>query len=887
MRFGVLGPVTVWDATGRALDVPGVKVRAALAVLLVHRGQVVSADRLIAALWGDDAPQNAPTVLRSKVSQLRRVLTEAGFDARAVLDWRPPGYVLDVPADLVDAERFAATGDLELWRGEAYGEFRDHRFARAAVAELDELRLAATETHARERVEVDAAAVAGELAALAWRHPLRESLHAVWMRALARAGRPSEALAVHAALAARLRDAFGTDPGPEVAAVHVELLRPAEPVAPAPVAPLPDPVAELVGRAEPLRELRKLLAAHRLVTVTGPGGVGKTRLALEAAHGTDETDGAAFVDLSGLPAGTDAAAVTAAVAAQLGVRDDPASGASRNLGARLDERLGSWLMERRMLLVLDNCEHLTAAARALVRRLLSWSKGLRVVATSREALRLPEEHLLALDSLPAPPAGTPFAVFDLERYSAVKLLVDRAAAAGARIGDTPDEMRSAAAIARRLDGLPLALELAAARLPAFGLDALERRLDDRFRLLRTAPGGVPERHATLEAVIAWSWDQLPEPERLLLARMAIAPGGLTLDAAEACCGGDGVDVLVALPRLVEQSLLTVAHTPDGPRYRMLESVAAFARDRLAESGGTAKAADRHAAHFLALAADLDPELRGSGQRRALDVLRSEADNLRAALRHHSGVEAADRLVWFWILTGRLTEAERELSRLIATAAPSPERTRAETWASALRMRLDPKRIAPMPTVVESRADWFLLLTHLAARTPIAEPPRSHGDPWLEAALEFTRALRAWNLGDLETAALAAARSRDAFDDLGDAWGALQTLDLLSRAADARGGDGATLDAEALRVAEDLGLTSDLSRILSRLGRRALRERDFDTAAAHYRRARDLAAEQCDAMVYDEAEAGLRAVSERNPLPPEVDFKPPACAADPGLGPVGA
>ncbi|MDT0495401.1 BTAD domain-containing putative transcriptional regulator [Streptomyces griseus] len=729
MRFGVLGPLAVWDGEGREVTVPEAKVRALLADLLANDGGPVSVDRLIHDLWGDAPPGNPVGALQAKISQLRRVI------GRDRVERRPPGYRLRFDdGDEVDAVRFRAlvtrarplqdpraraallTEALELWRGPAYADFADGPFVREAAQRLAEQRLSVLEEQAEARLETgDHALLAGELAALVGLHPLRERLRAAQMRALYAAGRQSEALASYEDLRARLVDELGVDPSPELAALHGALLR-QEPglgaagarsgtaaeassgatteasgpaalaEANAPAAPhsnLPVPLTPLVGRRQALADLSQLLSEARLVTLTGPGGVGKTRLAVAAATAerdgrrADElADGIWLVEFSGVRAGTPAD-LAQVVAATLGIRDDaPRSLPGTGTGvSSLPHRLAAALRDRRTLLVLDNCEHVVDAAAELTELLLRTAPGLRVLATGQEPLGLAGEAVFLVE--PLPPAD------------AVRMFMERAAAATPgfpRDPQAPEEpdRRAVAEICRRLDGIPLALELAATRVRALGVRELAARLNDRFRVLTFGQRGAPARQQTLRAVIDWSWELLSAPERIVLRRLAAHSDGCDLAAAEAVCAGDGVardEVLDLVTRLVDRSLVVVVTGPTGPRYRLLESVAAYATERLHEMEDLTAVRDRHLLHSRALAEHAEPHLRGAGQRPWLARLDAEAGNLRTALDEavrragagapEEAIRLATALAWWWLLRGRLTEARRSLGAVLeATGGPA-------------------------------------------------------------------------------------------------------------------------------------------------------------------------------------------------------------------------
>ncbi|MPZ28763.1 MAG: hypothetical protein GEV12_20795 [Micromonosporaceae bacterium] len=626
MRFGVLGP----------LAVPERKVRALLADLLVHAGQPVSTSRLIDDLWGDQLPANPTNTLQTRVSQLRRALAGAEPGGRELVVSQPPGYLLRVEPAEVDAgqfrelvERARAAGDpgtraglladaLALWRGPAYADFEDQPFARTAIDRLTEDRLAGVEEQAEARLALaEHAALVGELADLVVLHPLRQRLRAAYMRALYRSGRHSEALDTYADLRDHLAGQLGLDPGEELVALQQAILRQdpelaapaADRPAPSPRTNLPTPLTSLIGREEAVREVRARLATGRLVTLTGPGGVGKTRLAVAVAADLPDRfpDGVALVELAALgqrPGAGEpdrpelAAELARSIAAGLRAAPAPAPAADPDPDQLVDQ-----VRDRQALLVLDNCEHLTEPVAGLAGRLLQAAPGLRVLATSREPLEIPGEQVWEVPPLRLPDPAV-VAPAELERASAVQLFVDRAAAVapGFRLG--PDNARAVASVCRRLDGLPLALELAATRVRGLGVHEVADRLGDRFRLLSAGLRGAPARQQTLQAVIDWSWGLLSEPERAVLRRLSLHADTFTLAAAEAICAGDGPGEVAAeqvpelLSRLVERSLVVRLETPDGARYRLLESVSAYGLQRLHETGEFPQLLQRHIHYYI-------------------------------------------------------------------------------------------------------------------------------------------------------------------------------------------------------------------------------------------------------------------------------------------------
>ncbi|GAA0224246.1 BTAD domain-containing putative transcriptional regulator [Actinomadura nitritigenes] len=891
MRFGVLGPLMVWDEGGEPVRVREAKVRALLAALLIREGRPVSTDRLIDELWGGSPPGNAANALQAKVSQLRRAI------GRERVVYQPPGYRLGLAdGDEIDADvhrslvaRARRAGDPQdraallaeargLWRGSAYTDFADEEFARVAARRLDDEYLNLLEDLAEARLETgDHARVAEELTELVALHPLRERLRGVQMTALYRAGRQSEALVSYTELRERLAEDLGVDPGPETAALHEAILRqdlsltaraPAPPSSPAPppapTAPggnLPAPLTSLIGRDRLLDEVERLVRTTRLVTLTGPGGVGKTRLAVAAADRLAATlpDGVWLVELAAHRGGvTDLAQV---IVTTLGIRDSAPSGLPGTGPQPPDQRLAGFLRDRHLLLVLDNCEHVVEPAADLVADLLRAAPGVRVLATSRENLALEGEHLRPVDCLDLP--------------DAMELFTARAAAAcpGFTLDGTTRE--PVAEICRRLDGLPLALELAAARVHALGVAALAGRLIDRFRLLASTRRGVPARQRTLRAVIDWSWELLGDRERAVLRRLAVHRDGCSLGAAVAVCADGGLsedEVPDLVVRLVDRSLVNVVDGPAGRRLRLLESVAAYALEQLAEAHESEVLRTRHLEYYLRLAEETES---GGGTRGyRLDHLDAESTNLRAALDEAIRLEAMDEavrlatvLAGWWLRRGRLNEARRALSGIRA-AIPSAPEPRLLDDAFTLLTGGRPDGPPPRPTEIadprrRGRAVWLYAYALFHGGDPanaseFAGQARvlctAAGDRWGVAAVDALQAMVALVTGDLETLGRAALRALGAFRELGDRWGELQALTPLAALAEIRADYAAATDHRqaGLRIASELGLAAAMCDHLSGLGRLALLARDWERAGELHETARTSAREH--GYVYGEVHA---------------------------------
>ncbi|UED84962.1 BTAD domain-containing putative transcriptional regulator [Streptomyces profundus] len=774
MRFAVLGPLRVTTADGRPVHVPETKVRTVLGQLLAHDGRPVSTTRLIDAVWDDRPPRRPTAALQVKVSQLRRALNEAEPGARELVVFGPAGYALDVTRADTDVRWFRELYEqatscrgldpkvrlglldeaLALWRGPAFADLADAGpavagFAAQAAVRLAEERAQVLEERAQVRLDLgEHHALAPELADLVARYPLRERLRAIQLRALCLAGRGSEALAAFEALRRRLRDELGTEPGPELLALHQAMLRrdpsleapPAQFARVAPPRAPGAPLTELVGRAEAVAEVRELLRSTRLVTLTGPGGVGKSRLAHAVWEGPGEGE-RWLVDLSGVGArpGAVAEAVTAATGRR--AEDPPDAG--------------------RRLLVLDGCEQLVDQAAELTERLLVADPRLRVLVTSQVPLRLHGEVLREVPPLTVPAAGET----DLGAPpDAVRLFALRAAARAPGFTLTADNVADVGTICRRLDGIPLAIELAAARVRSLGVRRLAGLLDDRFRLLTTGARDAPARQRTLRAALEWSWEPLTPDERAVLRRLAVHPGGCTLQAAEATCSGtagleketDGTivatgaaqdgpapeRVLDLLAELVDRSLVSMVETGQGPRYRLLRSVAAYGVEQLRAEGEWESALERRDTYYLLLAECAETYRRLDDEAGWPGTLDDESSNFRATLHSALGRRSADialrlvcALAWYWVRRGRLDEAREALGSAVALpgAAPAANRERARTWQSGVgRLALlDDDRTA------RGRLLADLGLGLVARRTGRLDQAESH----LHAAL-------AWPAGDI-------------------------------------------------------------------------------------------------------------------------------------------
>lgn len=679
MEYRLLGPVEVVTSDGLPLPLPGAKLRGLVALLALDAGRVVSAARLIDALY-DEPPRNTENALQQVVSRLRRIL---GDGQDRVLT-RAPGYCLDEPAEAVDALRFerlvaagrsaAAQGDLAraarlsaealgLWRGPPLADAALEGDAAVLRTRLAELREAAVD----DRVEWELrlghhTALVGELEAVVAATPLRERRWGQLMVALYRCGRQGDALQAYQQVRKTLADELGVEPGPQLRDLERAVLAHdpalAAPV-PAPGAPrpprhIPRPRTACIGREAELAQLGTLVDAPGLTTLVGPGGVGKTRLALEVAETLAGrlADGACWVDLAPLTAGGVGEAVGHAVGFDdtLLARD----------GVDLVEGIGGFLARRESALVLDNCEHLVEEVATFVAVLLDLAPDLWVLATSREGLSVPGEVL--------------FPVAPLSVDAAVTLFAERARSGGA----PPPEGSGAvvAEICRRLDRLPLAVELAAARARHLDIAEIARRIDRRFELLTAGPRTAVTRQRTLRAVIDWSYALLGEPERALFTRLAVFEGGFTLAAAEAVDEREGT--LDRLAGLVDKSLVVAEPTGVELRYHLLESLHEYGREQLrASRSGAAQQA--HRAFFVDFAADAAEGLMTSAYSRWRRRVEAELPNIRGAWQGaiaagapEDALRIATSLRWFWTSTDRHREGRRRIEEALRVAGPATD-----------------------------------------------------------------------------------------------------------------------------------------------------------------------------------------------------------------------
>jgi predicted ATPase/DNA-binding SARP family transcriptional activator len=786
VQIGVLGSFEVRTDDGALADVPGARLRALLIALALEPGRVVPKATLIDWIWGEQPPADTANALQRLVSRLRKVLPDGSIEGL------PTGYRLIVAPDVVDAARFEqlagqareAEGPrrvqllrdaLALWRGAAGQDvgLEDSEAFDAAVARLERLRLAALEDRFDAEVALGhGAELVAELTELAAAHPERERLVGALMRALAAAGRDNEALIAYERTREVLADLLGVDPSPELSALHVTLLR--GELGRRPENRKTNVRAELtsfVGRDGDLAAVRQLIGQHRLTTLIGPGGSGKTRLATETARTLlgDLPDGVWLVELAAIGADGDLAQATLD---GLGLRD-ALLGATPN--ADPVDGLIAAIREREMLLILDNCEHVIELAAAFADRVLGEGRRLRILATSREPLGITGEALWQVEPLALPEDRTDGSTGAIDSSPAIRLLRDRAGAVRKDLGSDARTRSTMARVCRALDGMPLAIELAAARLRTMTIEQLASRLDDRFRLLTSGSRTALPRHKTLRAVVDWSWELLTDAERLVLRRLSVFTGGASLEAAERVCAAElntaeqsvveRDDVLELLTSLAEKSLL-VADGDGALRYRMISTIKEYAADRLAEAGETGLARLAHLRYFTELAESAEPHLRRAEQLEWLARLEPDHDNISAAMRGaiaageaQSAMRLAAAAGWYWWLGGRRSEGFELI--VAATGIPGEVTDEVRAMVYALRVQF----VTSGRGDEHQAAEWIHQAYRFSQRSqqpnpllalvvPLERMLRAPGDsvsawePVLDNEDPWVRALARWQLGKM-------------------------------------------------------------------------------------------------------------------------------------------
>lgn len=866
VRVVVLGTFQIRDEAGLCVPLGGQRMATLLARLALTPGNTIATDALIHDLWGSEAPGGGAETLRRLASRARVRLSEYGLNCGPVP--QRGGYRLDISTEVVDAvtfERLAAEGArllrdgvpdrarevleeaLSLWEGDAFGGI-DADFAYRAAEQFNSQRLTTTEDHFDAMTQVaDTNALIPELRAFCHQHPTRERSHSLLLQALHESGERGAALAVYEQLRQTLAEEFGADPSPQLQGMHAQILRDSGSAQPR---GWTNPyLTQFFGRRKELQAIKTLLKRTRLVTLLGPGGIGKTRLSAEYADQAGP-DRVCFVELSPLREGD---SITGAVSAFLGRTDllTAPSGLSRF------DRLVASLSTVPTLLVLDNCEHLLDSAAQTVADLLAACPELSILTTSREPLGTMGEALVRVEPLLLSHSDGAVAMF--ENLASL-----------ARPGFRLDDRNEAAVadICRRLDGLPLAIELASTRVRSMTVQEIAEHLDERFRLLASVRRTGPDRHRTLSAVLDWTWNLLQTPERQLARRLAVLPGGATVDSAAAIAVTGELqkqDIPFLLASLTDKSLLrSTEFERHHIRYQLMEIPRAYLEEQLRRSSEEQQSQQAMLQYFLTLTEDAFDMLLGRDQAGALTILDAEQQNLTQCLRIAFGtgkVEVGRRLVtllsWYWIIRGRYGEIERwfdvleahpgtlnsaavSVSAGIRAVLPRHDETSAAPEGQSLTSGLNPDHLSHFPPLAVIAAKHHLGAGDHTRVASDAKVALTHPHPWVRAAGQALSALATEASGDVANAEDEVQAAVEAFQGVGDLWSSSQMAVVLAGLQSVRGDSAHAIESlqHALELERSLGLDESAVLVRIRLGQELLRAERADEAETVLRQALD-------------------------------------------------
>lgn len=898
----LFGEFRVW-VDGSEVQVAAWKRRSATTVvklLALAPSHRVPRDQLMELLWPDLEPGQAMNNLYQALHAARQALGADAVMLRDQLVQFGPHISLKVDVqDFEEAIREArAQANPSAYR-RALGLYRDNPLADDpyeswAIEKREELQeLLARAALALADVDDgadDYAALVSALRTTISNDPFNEIAHRALISTLARIGQRNQALRHYEALQQLLAEELGIEPETETQELVSQIrsgqfVRPqSEAQLPRVAGPsrtnLPESVNRFIGREREGAEVRRLLGTSRLLTLTGPGGCGKTRLAIEVARTltTDFPDGVWLIEMASL---SDPELIPQEIATAIGIREVA--------GQSVMHLLASWLRGRKTLLVLDNCEHLIDASARVVEALLRAGAGVRVLATSREPLRIGSESTWIVPSLSLPDPAKQHDLGSLSEYEAVQFFVERARQVAAGFSLTADNAADVAELCFHLDGIPLALELAAARVRAMTARQIVDRLDDRFRLLTDGSRAALSRQQTLQAALDWSYDLLGQQEQVLFGRLSVFSGGFTLDAAESVCSVDllaPTEILDLLTALVDRSLVIAGNEKGEIRYRLLETMRQYARNRLVEIEEERQVADAHAEYFASLGALGSQEIRGASQRAWLDRLETEHDNVRAALdcfqerddpdALNQGLLLAGQMHWFWHLKGHFSEGRARLEQMIGASRDqtSPGCATALTGLGDLALAIGDHgtgrtalersvalwRTFDDPSGLALALIWLGWAELFHGRIPAAQASHREGlalfseldNRWGIAMANLGLGFDAAESNNLEEANAAYEQAMSIFQEIGDDWGITTTLQQIAHLT-YRAGDFTSARervTELLKIEQRMGdawLLVTSQGLLSEIARAA---GDIETAAA--------ASEACIQIATEIGHSSLRA-----------------------------
>ncbi len=795
-KIRILGPITLGGEDGSVAKLSGGRERAVLGYLAANSERVVSADELLDALWGDDQPGNPKHALQSAVSRLRRSARMANLDPVATV---ATGYHVSEGVT-VDADRFEEkTGEaralitsspqlaaetlgeaLGLWFGAALADFAYDDWAQPHIARLEEERLTAIGDRIEARLTLgEHRELVAELQRLVVDHPTRERFTAQLMTALYRSGRQEAALAVYGRAKQQLAVELGIEPGPELRQVEQAILEQDPALGPPPGAflrsgdesgsvenNLPVHLTSFVGRHDDIEALHDLVGEHRLVTLTGPGGTGKTRLAVHLARSIlgDYSGGARYVDLSNIATGEQ---VWPQIAAGTGIREQSSRG--------LADAVITQLRGSATLLVIDNCEHVLDDAAAAVDRLLRECKQVQLITTSREPLGIDGEVVWPVAPLRIPPAGVSTAN-RLGEFDSVRLFEERVGALFPGFVIEENTAEAVVAISRAVDGIPLAIELAAARAATMGVDGVAASIDRHLDTLSGGPRTAAERHRSYGAAVRWSYDLVPTEEQRLFRALSVCVGGFDISAAEAIGGLQAVDTNTGLSHLVAASLITSTGPLGTARFGMLEPIRRFALGELETHQEMHSRRRAHAAHYVELSQKLGRGFRSNDQAPVIKTTTTELGNLKAALETTIGASEAtgaltvtSALGPYLQIRGRLTEGRHLLGRALEVDG-EPDELRATALTDLAHLSF-------------FQCDYHEMLQHGKAALALLDAER---DPQATAEALAASGLAKLKLGDQNGSEADLTESARLYSTAGNEWGMGSSLAYLGFALVAAG-----------------------------------------------------------------------------------------------------